>query len=161
MPSASAGVETGAMKGKVILVAVDESPAAHAAVGASLELAAALGSPLRFVHATALSAALFEEHREQGPSRDEIAARDTVLGDALAHADAAGVEAELEVMDDTSGAELAASMAGIAEGLDAGLIVVGSRGRGALAGAVLGSVSQNLIKYASRPVLIVHGPPGA
>ena len=147
------------MQSKVILVAVDESPAAHAAVDASLELAAALGSPLHFVHATPLSWELFEEHREKGPSRDEIAARDTVLADALARADAAGLEAELELLDESSGAELAASMAGIAEGLDAGLIVVGSRGRGAVTGAILGSVSQNLIKYAGKPVLIVHGPP--
>jgi len=46
----------------------------------------------------------------------------------------------------------------LASGIDAGMIVVGSRGLGAVAGTVLGSVSQNLIRYAAQPVLVVHAP---
>ncbi len=41
--------------------------------------------------------------------------------------------------------------------LDADLIVLGSRGRGAFASALLGSTSRGVIAEARRPVLVVHG----
>jgi nucleotide-binding universal stress UspA family protein len=50
-------------------------------------------------------------------------------------------------------------LAEIADEVDAELIVVGSRGRGAFKAAFLGSVSNALVGVARCPVLIV--PPGA
>ena len=50
-------------------------------------------------------------------------------------------------------------LAEIADEVDAELIVVGSRGRGAFRAAFLGSVSNSLVGVARCPVLIV--PPGA
>jgi len=46
----------------------------------------------------------------------------------------------------------------IADQLDAELIVVGTRGRGALASTVLGSVSHGLANHGKRPLLIVPDP---
>jgi len=63
------------------------------------------------------------------------------------------------IADEGGSVELALEIAGIASGSDASMIVTGSRGRGAVAGAVLGSVSHSLITHATVPVLVVHAPP--
>ena len=68
---------------------------------------------------------------------------------------AAGVDAERR----TAVGVPAERLAEIADEVDAELIVVGSRGRGAFKAAFLGSVSNALVGVARCPVLIV--PPGA
>jgi len=150
------------MNGKLILVAVDGSSAADAAVDAGLQLATALESPLRFVHvASQLAERLFSEDVENGPTAERIVETDPVLAGALARARTARVDASVELIGgDGHTGDVAAILAGSAAGLDAGLVVCGSRGRGSAAGAVLGSVSHNLIRYSEVPVLIVHAANG-
>lgn len=46
----------------------------------------------------------------------------------------------------------------VAEEIDADLIVIGTHGRKGLARALLGSVAENVIRTAKRPVLVIHGP---
>lgn len=45
----------------------------------------------------------------------------------------------------------------LAEEIDAGLIVMGSRGRGQLRRALMGSVSDSVVRHAPCPVLIARG----
>jgi nucleotide-binding universal stress UspA family protein len=142
-----------------LVIAADGSPAATAAVETGLELAAAMNAQVLFVHAASpLADELVAEHQD-GASPEQIVARDPVLADAARRASERGIPAQVELIAATGGsADLAADIAGIAAGTDAAMIVTGSRGRSTVAGAVLGSVSHNLIQQATRPVLIVHAP---
>ena len=143
-----------------LVVAVDGSAAADAAVGSALEVATAMDATLLFIHAVSpLAEELFGTYPEEGPPLEEILARDPVLAAAMTRAGEQGLEADVAIVADEGGSvELATEIAGIAAGSGATMIVTGSRGRGTMAGAVLGSVSHNLIRYASVPVLVVHDP---
>ncbi len=54
---------------------------------------------------------------------------------------------------------VAATIDAIAEEIDAGLVVCGQRGRGAIGSALLGSVSHALAAHTRRPVLIAPQHP--
>jgi nucleotide-binding universal stress UspA family protein len=49
----------------------------------------------------------------------------------------------------------------VAEEIGAGLIVMGSRGRGGVRRALMGSVSDSVVRHAHCPVLVVRGQAGA
>jgi nucleotide-binding universal stress UspA family protein len=80
----------------------------------------------------------------------EIAER--VLNEAIEEALGGSPEIEIErqLIEDAPGEGLVAAAAG------ADLVVVGSRGRGSFASAVLGSVSHHVIQHAPCPVVIVR-----
>jgi nucleotide-binding universal stress UspA family protein len=46
----------------------------------------------------------------------------------------------------------------VAEAIKADLIIIGTHGRRGLARALLGSVAENVIRTATRPVVTIHGP---
>jgi nucleotide-binding universal stress UspA family protein len=66
-------------------------------------------------------------------------------------ATSAGIEASGEILEGDPSDELVS----LADNRDADMIVVGSRGLGPLAGAVLGSVSRSVSQHANRPVVVV------
>jgi nucleotide-binding universal stress UspA family protein len=53
---------------------------------------------------------------------------------------------------------IATTVLAVAERLDADVVVVGTRGRGAAKSAVLGSVSHDLVQHADRAVVVVPSP---
>ena len=88
---------------------------------------------------------------------DALAAASRTAGTGVARATAGGLQATARaVVSAPAWSEIirAATEAG------ADAIVVGSRGHGALVGALLGSVSEAVARHAARPVLVVP-PPGS
>jgi nucleotide-binding universal stress UspA family protein len=139
-----------------IVIGVDGTPAATRATEVGVALAASLGAQVIFIHFSPLAEKLFEEDPQDGPSQKRLEQADPVLGEAAKVAKERGVPAELRIQDERRTGMIAANLAGLAEGVDAALLVVGSRGRSEVAGAVLGSVSHELLRMSSRPVVVVH-----
>ncbi len=137
---------------KQILIATDGSPSAQEAVDVGLELADEQGADVTFVHVTPSE----EVRGGKGGAhalthREEIDDSEAALKDAAEAADAAGVSYALERF----GGETVETIVALADSKNADLIVLGSRGRNAVASAILGSVSQGVLRHASRPVLVV------
>jgi nucleotide-binding universal stress UspA family protein len=80
----------------------------------------------------------------------ERSAARSVLDDAVAELADSGLRVEPRLFEGPAGDVLVAAAA------DADLVVVGSHGRGGLAAALLGSVSQHVVRHASCPVVIVR-----
>ena len=138
------------------MVAIDGSPAAEQAVAVALDLASAQTAKVVFVHYSPIAATLLEAAPDRGPSPEGIEAADSVLGAAAKKGRERGIAFELEILDERGTSDIAASLAGIAEARGASMVVVGSRGRGPIAGAVLGSVSYGLLSLSRVPVLVAH-----
>ena len=98
------------------------------------------------------------------PSAEDIATVDRIQhehADAVAEAGAKvarehGADAEPVAVRES--ADIADTLASEAEARDAAAIVVGSRGRGRVKSAVLGSTSKRLLHDSRRPVLVVRAP---
>ncbi|WP_077689598.1 MULTISPECIES: universal stress protein [Nocardiopsis] len=146
-------------RGRVV-VGLDGSRDAEAALRFALEEAARTGAELVAVHAwtvsvpldlTAFAADAYAAERE----------------DLAVHADKYVRAVVEEVRDEHTGdvpvsfavVEDQAAHALLSRGGDADLLVVGSRGRGGFAGLLLGSVSQSVLHHARVPVAVVRPRP--
>jgi nucleotide-binding universal stress UspA family protein len=130
-----------------VVAGYDGSPDGERALAWAADVAAALGTGLRIVHAVGLL-----EHG--GLSRSVVRAEDAVAVATRAGVAPADVEWRVEDGDPCS------ALSRAAEGSPpAAMIVVGSRGAGAHAGVLLGSTSLELAEHATVPVVVV--PSGA
>jgi nucleotide-binding universal stress UspA family protein len=139
-----------------IVIGTDGSPGSQAAVEQGLELARLLGTPVTFIcvrHPITLLGEPFYQHK----LTDQLAKARAALDEAMEEADRIGVEADCEIVEGDPVDELVRA----SRYQEADLLVVGSRGLGAIAGALLGSVSRALVQFSTIPVLVVKEPVGA
>ena len=135
---------------ETIVWATDGSGAANRALPFAKSLVEHSLGKLVVVHVKELMAGRAGGYPVFG-DEDVVEARIREQFDALKEA---GVDASLEVVTDT-GSNAAHPIAEVAEAVGADMIVVGTRGHGAVAGLLLGSVTQRLLHIAPCPVLAV------
>ena len=133
-----------------IVVAVDGSDASELAIREGLELAKESNAVVTFVAVRQPISLLGAPYDQRELSRQLAHAR-AALDRAKAYAGELGVEAAYDIREGDAAEEILR----LAEDRRAELIVVGSRGLGAITGALLGSVSKAVVKGADRPVLVV------
>jgi nucleotide-binding universal stress UspA family protein len=133
-----------------ILAAVDESDSAERVLAAARELAALSHGEVFVLHL-----------REREPSKFGITSAETAsesrsfVGEAVQELTTAGVKASGITRDCVYGFA-AREIIAEAGSREAGVIVMGSRGRGDLAGLLLGSTAHKVIHLADRPVLVAR-----
>jgi nucleotide-binding universal stress UspA family protein len=132
------------------VIATDGSESAEQAVAAGARVARTLGTTAVLVYVRPPIGALGEPYYQEKLTEQMAYAR-AALDRARTLVSEQGCEADAEILEGNPADQLVE----LARARDAHLIVVGSRGLGAVAGALLGSVSSAIIHRADRPVLVV------
>jgi nucleotide-binding universal stress UspA family protein len=132
-----------------LILGYDDSDGARAALEAAIELARDLGDRIVIAFGYEPPGDVGEELTAARAAVREVGER--VAHHALSRVRAAGVEAELAVID----ARPVDALLDLAEQHDARMIVVGSYGESPIKGAILGATPHKLLQRADRPVLAV------
>jgi len=140
----------------VIVVGVDHSPGAKAALVFAEEEARLRGATLRAVHAWQYGYIGYTGLEGQVPILGgDINELHTAAETALAASVREALPDSAVEIEERAIQGVAASVL-VAASRDADLLVVGSRGHGGFAQLLLGSVSQQCAHHAECPVVIVH-----
>jgi nucleotide-binding universal stress UspA family protein len=137
------------VSGREIVVGYDDSAGARAALDAAIDLAHELGDRLVIAFGYEPPGGMGEEITAARAAVREVGER--FAAEALERAAAAGVEAELALVD----ARPVDALLALAAERDARMIVVGSYGESPIKGAALGSTPHKLLHLAGGPVLAV------
>ena len=136
---------------KSLLVAVDHSEITERVLGAACEMASLSQSEVWVLHL---------REREIMPkaglmARESPDEAQATVDTAVEKLTAAGITARGEVRNTIFGYAAREIVADAIEH-DVGVIIMGSRGRGDLAGLVLGSTAHKVLHLADRPVLVIR-----
>jgi nucleotide-binding universal stress UspA family protein len=136
---------------KTIVVAVDGSARAREAAEFGIDLARGRGAEITFVCVRSPLDPIVEDERAPVPHHLATAEDEPALVEAARLADERHVTHREELLIGIPEDEICA----LADSTDADLIVLGSRGLGAIKGTLLGSVSRGVLSRTSRPVAVV------
>ena len=131
-----------------VVVGVDSSPASEDALHFAVDAAAARGVPLVVAHASYRRVPSIEPAFADQQAEDQRELGELVAGWARKQPE---LEITTRVVKDHEPSHALMSVTP-----DAQLIVVGSRGRGPVAGGLLGSTGNDLLAHATCPVAVVH-----
>ncbi|MEU4245518.1 universal stress protein [Actinoplanes sp. NPDC026619] len=133
-----------------IVVGIDGSESAQSALAYAAELADARGVPLRVIHARTPVSSPWEVTPgavATDPESDRAPLAELLVGWQEKYP-------QLEIVPELAVEHPAAALT--AASATAQMLVVGTRGRGAVRGMLLGSVSQHLLRHSATTVAVVH-----
>jgi nucleotide-binding universal stress UspA family protein len=145
-----------------VLLATDGSEEAELVARVAVEVAKSTGSELHLVHVKLLPITppypdVLDWRWGEDLERAEREARELLDEQVKKVEDAGGTVAGAHLREEEPAEEIVV----LAEELEVGLIVVGSRDRGRIRRAFAGSVSDWVVRHAPCPVLVVHSHKGA
>jgi nucleotide-binding universal stress UspA family protein len=135
-----------------IVIATDGSAGASVAVDQGVWLAKMLDAKVTFVAVARAPYPILGDPYHQRALTADLAKARTAIADAVLAAQERRVPYETEVIEGSP----AEKILEVAQAHGADLIVIGSRGRGAITGTILGSVSSDVVHRSDRPVLVAR-----
>jgi nucleotide-binding universal stress UspA family protein len=143
-----------------ILVPVDGSTASDRGLEEAVRLAKALGSRVTILHVVdnppVLASPDMAAYVPQAIDDLRMAGQ-KIADDAKARAEAAGVTAEV-VLVDPAGKTVYEAIVDQSRRLGADIIALGTHGRHGLSRALMGSDAEGVVRAANVPVMLVRGP---
>ena len=139
-----------------VLLATDGSPDAALAAQSAIELCERTGSELHVVHVGEYLPTFYAQTEEEPAQLRAEAQR--LLEEQLERIHAAGGQVAQVHLRLGRPAE---QIVNLSEEIGTGVVVVGSRGLSALRRAVLGSVSESVVRHAHCPVFVMRADGGA
>jgi nucleotide-binding universal stress UspA family protein len=143
---------TGGETMKEILVGVDGSDEARAALEVGIDLAQGSGAQVTTIYVRHPQHSFVGSPYAQRALSAELARAKSALKDAQTAAAEAGVAMETDEVE----GDPADQIIDLGRLRNVDLIVVGSRGLGTITGKLLGSVSTKVVQNADRPVLVAR-----
>ncbi|KQW47977.1 universal stress protein UspA [Nocardioides sp. Root1257] len=142
--------------GRTVIVGHDGSPTAGLALAWALDYAARCGARVRVIRSWSLSTAPRPASMTRGyvPPLEDF--EEAVLQALRADVDATVAEQAADVEVACEAVRAAAANALIEASREADLVVVGARGLGGFKGLALGSVSEQCVRHAGCPVVVVR-----